>query len=89
MSSFFKRKYLIKSGIGILIRNPKLILNLSNFDKAYCSYFESKLKYAKKLYEENKFENCDDDQIFGEIKKINGKISKSVIGVFNKVKKYG
>jgi len=53
MSSFFKRKYLIKSGIGILIRNPKLILNLSNFDKAYCSYFESKLKYAKKLYEEN------------------------------------
>ena len=74
MSSFFKRKYLIKSGIGILIRNPKLILNLSNFDKAYCSYFESKLKYAKKLYEENKFENCHDDQIFGEIKKINGKI---------------
>ena len=55
MSSFLKRKNLIKSGIGILIRNPKLIINLLNFDKAYCSYFQSKLKYAKKFYEENKF----------------------------------
>jgi|TARA_B110000438_G_C15739538_1_gene617830 predicted O-methyltransferase YrrM len=74
MSSFLKRKNLIKSGIGILIRNPKLIINLLNFDKAYCSYFQSKLKYAKKFYEENKFENCDDNKIFEEIKKVNEKI---------------
>ena len=67
---------MIKSGIGILIRNPKLIINLSNFDKAYCSYFQSKLKYAKKLYEENKFDSCNNKQILEEIKKINEKILK-------------
>ena len=68
------RKNLIKSGIGIIIRNPKLIVNLFNFDKAYCSYFRSKLKYAKKIYEEYKLENYSNDKLYEQIKKINKKI---------------
>ncbi len=68
------RKNLIKSSIGIIIRNPKLIKNLLNFDKAYCSYFESKLKYAKKIYDEFNLENCSNDNLHVQIKKINKKI---------------
>ena len=68
------RRNLIKSGIGIIIRNPKLIVNLFNFNKAYCSYFQSKLKYAKKIYEECKLKNCSNDELYEQIKKINKKI---------------
>ena len=68
------RKNLIKSGMGIIARNPKLIVKLLNFDKTYCSYFQSKLKYAKKIYEQYKLENCSNDELYEQIKKINSKI---------------
>ena len=60
--------------MGILARNPKLIVKLLNFDKTYCSYFQSKLKYAKKIYEQYKLENCSNDELYEQIKKINSKI---------------
>ena len=40
----------------------------------HCSYFQSKLKYAKKIYEEYKLKNCSNDELYEQIKKINKKI---------------
>jgi len=46
-------KRVIKSGLKILIHNPRLCISLLTFDfhKIYCSYFKQKLNESRKIYQ--------------------------------------
>lgn len=72
------RKDFLKSGIRLILRDPRAILNLFtfNFDRFYYLYWKPELEYSKKLYEDFNKNSSDDSGFLQSIKEISSKILK-------------